>query len=183
MMLKYMHDHYLDKYEWFMRADDDVYIKSEKLESFLRSLNSSEAIFLGQTGMGARDELGKLALEPGENFCMGGPGVIMSREVLKRMVPHIRECLQEMYTTHEDVEVGRCVRRFAKVQCVWSYEVRLFCFHTIFLILRFLMSPNIHFRTHCPTRFKPLIQEDVEYGLVTVYTRVFQNVRCDVDIL
>ncbi|CAL8246578.1 unnamed protein product [Lota lota] len=124
MMLKYMHDHYLDKYEWFMRADDDVYIKSERLEGFLRSLNSSEAIFLGQTGMGARDELGKLALEPGENFCMGGPGVIMSREVLRRMVPHIRECLQEMYTTHEDVEVGRCVRRFAGVQCVWSYEMQ-----------------------------------------------------------
>ncbi|KAL2089004.1 hypothetical protein ACEWY4_015903 [Coilia grayii] len=124
MMLKYMHDHYLDQYEWFMRADDDVYIKSDRLESFLRSLNSSEAIFLGQTGMGARDELGKLALEPGENFCMGGPGVIMSREVLRRMVPHIRQCLQEMYTTHEDVEVGRCVHRFAGVQCAWSYEVR-----------------------------------------------------------
>ena len=124
MMLKYMHDHYLDQYEWFMRADDDVYIKSERLEGFLRSLNSSEALFLGQTGMGARDELGKLALEPGENFCMGGPGVIMSREVLRRMVPHIGQCLQEMYTTHEDVEVGRCVRRFAGVQCVWSYEVR-----------------------------------------------------------
>ncbi|KAF7657793.1 hypothetical protein LDENG_00022360 [Lucifuga dentata] len=122
LMLKYMHDHYLDKYEWFMRADDDVYVKSEKLESFLRSLNSSEAIFLGQTGMGARNELGKLALEAGENFCMGGPGIIMSREVLKRMAPHIRECLQEMYTTHEDVEVGRCVRRFAGVQCVWAYE-------------------------------------------------------------
>lgn len=27
MMIKYMHDRYLDKYEWFMRADDDVYIK------------------------------------------------------------------------------------------------------------------------------------------------------------
>uniref|UniRef100_A0A452RE76 Hexosyltransferase n=1 Tax=Ursus americanus TaxID=9643 RepID=A0A452RE76_URSAM len=55
---------------------------------------------------------------------MGGPGVIMSREVLRRMVPHIGKCLREMYTTHEDVEVGRCVRRFAGVQCVWSYEVR-----------------------------------------------------------
>ncbi|KAF3833252.1 hypothetical protein F7725_026917 [Dissostichus mawsoni] len=42
------------------------------------------------------------------------------------MVPHIRECLQEMYTTHEDVEIGRCVRRFAGVQCVWSYEQQLF---------------------------------------------------------
>uniref|UniRef100_A0A8C9VLI5 Hexosyltransferase n=1 Tax=Scleropages formosus TaxID=113540 RepID=A0A8C9VLI5_SCLFO len=124
MMLKYMHDHYLEQFEWFMRADDDVYVKGDRLESFLRSLNSSAPLFLGQTGMGARDELGKLALEPGENFCMGGPGVIMSREVLRRVAPHIRQCLQEMYTTHEDVEVGRCVRRFAGVQCVWSYEMQ-----------------------------------------------------------
>lgn len=72
MMLKYMHDHYLDKYEWFMRADDDVYIKGDRLESFLRSLNSSEPLFLGQTGLGTTEEMGKLALEPGENFCMGG---------------------------------------------------------------------------------------------------------------
>ncbi|XP_063152793.1 chondroitin sulfate synthase 3 [Candoia aspera] len=124
MMLKYMYDHYLDTYEWFMRADDDVYIKGEKLEEFLRSLNSSKPLYLGQTGLGNIEELGKLGLEPGENFCMGGPGMIFSREVLKRMVPHIGECLQEMYTTHEDVEVGRCVRRFGGTQCVWSYEMQ-----------------------------------------------------------
>ncbi|XP_062828192.1 chondroitin sulfate synthase 3 isoform X3 [Anolis carolinensis] len=122
MMLKYMHDRYLDTYEWFMRADDDVYIKGEKLEEFLRSLNSSKPLYLGQTGLGNTEELGKLGLEPGENFCMGGPGMIFSREVLRRMVPHIGECLREMYTTHEDVEVGRCVRRFGGTQCVWSYE-------------------------------------------------------------
>ncbi|KAM6986451.1 chondroitin sulfate synthase 3-like [Aplochiton taeniatus] len=124
MMLKYMHDHYLDKYEWFMRADDDVYIRGEKLESFLRSLNSSKPLYLGQTGLGTAEELGKLALEPGENFCMGGPGMIFSREVLRRMAPHIATCLHEMYTTHEDVELGRCVRRFGGTQCVWSYEMQ-----------------------------------------------------------
>ncbi|KAG8597998.1 hypothetical protein GDO81_002456 [Engystomops pustulosus] len=123
MMIKHMHDKYLDQYEWFMRADDDVYIKGEKLEQFLRSLNSSKPLYLGQTGLGNIEELGKLGLEPGENFCMGGPGMIFSREVLRRMVPHIGECLREMYTTHEDVEVGRCVRRFGGTQCVWSYEV------------------------------------------------------------
>lgn len=124
MMLKYIHDHYLDKYEWFMRADDDVYIRGEKLELFLRSLNSSKPLYLGQTGLGMAEELGRLALEPGENFCMGGPGMIFSREVLRRMVPHIGTCLREMYTTHEDVEVGRCVRRFGGTQCVWSYEMQ-----------------------------------------------------------
>uniref|UniRef100_A0A673TSW8 Hexosyltransferase n=1 Tax=Suricata suricatta TaxID=37032 RepID=A0A673TSW8_SURSU len=59
---------------------------------------------------------------------MGGPGMIFSREVLRRMVPHIGECLREMYTTHEDVEVGRCVRRFGGTQCVWSYEMCLLLF-------------------------------------------------------
>lgn len=97
----------------------------EKLELFLRSLNSSKPLYLGQTGLGTTEELGKLALEHGENFCMGGPGMIFSREVLRRMVPHIGSCLREMYTTHEDVEIGRCVRRFGGTQCVWSYEVML----------------------------------------------------------
>ncbi|XP_061655519.1 chondroitin sulfate synthase 3 isoform X1 [Phyllopteryx taeniolatus] len=124
MMLKYIHDHYLDKYQWFMRADDDVYIRGEKLELFLRSLNSSKPLYLGQTGLGMAEELGRLALEPGENFCMGGPGMIFSREVLRRMTPHIGTCLRELYTTHEDVEVGRCVRRFGGTQCVWSYEMQ-----------------------------------------------------------
>ncbi|GCC37611.1 chondroitin sulfate synthase 1-like [Chiloscyllium punctatum] len=124
MMLKYMHDRYLERFEWFMRADDDVYIKGERLEELLRSLNSSQPLYLGQTGLGTTEELGKLALEPGENFCMGGPGMIFSREVLRRMVPHIGECLGEMYTSHEDVEIGRCVRRFANTQCVWSYEMQ-----------------------------------------------------------
>lgn len=148
MMLKYIHDHYLDKYEWFMRADDDVYIRGENLELFLRSLNSSKPLYLGQTGLGMAEELGRLALEPGENFCMGGPGMIFSREVLRRMVPHIGTCLREMYTTHEDVEVGRCVRRFGGTQCVWSYEMQQLFYenyeHNKKGFIEELHSPKIH---------------------------------------
>uniref|UniRef100_UPI00398ED598 chondroitin sulfate synthase 1 n=1 Tax=Pristiophorus japonicus TaxID=55135 RepID=UPI00398ED598 len=124
LMLKYMAERHLQHFEWFVRADDDTYIRGERLERFLRGLNSSQPLYLGQTGLGTPEELGKLALEPGENFCMGGPGVILSRELLRRLVPHIGQCLREMYTTHEDVEVGRCVRRFAGVQCAWSYEMQ-----------------------------------------------------------
>lgn len=113
---------YIEKAIYFLPLHP---LPGEKLELFLRSLNSSKPLYLGQTGLGMAEELGRLALEPGENFCMGGPGMIFSREVLRRMVPHISTCLREMYTTHEDVEVGRCVRRFGGTQCVWSYEVRI----------------------------------------------------------
>ncbi|XP_062921864.1 chondroitin sulfate synthase 1 isoform X2 [Mobula hypostoma] len=125
LMLKYMAERHLQQFEWFVRADDDTYIRGEKLESFLRGLNSSQPLYLGQTGLGAPEEMGKLALEPGENFCMGGPGVVLSRELLRRVLPHIGQCLREMYTTHEDLELGRCVRRFAGVQCAWSYETAM----------------------------------------------------------
>lgn len=123
-MLKYMHDNYIDKYEWFLRADDDVYIKTEQLALLLRSIDSKKPWFIGQTGRGNNEEFGLLSLEHDENFCMGGPGVILSKETLKRIAPYIDECLSNLYTTHEDVELGRCVRKFAGVSCTWSYEVK-----------------------------------------------------------
>lgn len=123
MMLKFMHDNYLEKFEWFMRVDDDVYIRPDKLELFLRSINSSKPQFIGQAGLGNEKEFGLLSLDYDENFCMGGPGIVMSRETLRLVVPHISYCLKNLYSTHEDVEIGRCVRKFANVSCTWAYEV------------------------------------------------------------
>lgn len=126
MMLQYMFDHFGDKFEWFLRADDDVYIRMDKLENLLRSVDSRKPWFIGQAGRGNSEEFGLLSLDNDENFCMGGPGVILSRETLKRIAPHLKTCLNSLYTTHEDVELGRCVRKFAGVQCTWSYEVSFF---------------------------------------------------------
>ena len=136
MMLKYMHDHFIDKFEWFMRADDDVFIKGDKLDEFLRSINSSQPRFIGQAGVGKAEELGLLSLKATENFCMGGPGMIFSRETLRRMAPHVGYCLNNLYTTHEDVEIGRCVRQFAGIQCTWAYEVGWLSFSFLSLFLR-----------------------------------------------
>lgn len=79
-----MYEHYIDKFEWFLRADDDVFIKPDKLEKFLRRVDSSKAQFIGQAGRGNNEEFGLLSLEFDENFCMGGPGILLSRETLKR---------------------------------------------------------------------------------------------------
>jgi hypothetical protein len=39
------------------------------------------------------------------------------------VAPHIPTCLKNLYSTHEDVEVGRCVQKFAGIPCTWNYEV------------------------------------------------------------
>ena len=124
MMLKYMFDNFIDKYKWFMRCDDDVYIRTEKLEEFLREFDSSEDLFIGQAGQGTASERGQLGLGPTDNFCMGGPGIVMSRSVLKKLAPHLEYCLKNLVSTHEDVEVGRCVRKHVGVPCTWAFEVR-----------------------------------------------------------
>ncbi|XP_063233384.1 chondroitin sulfate synthase 1 [Bacillus rossius redtenbacheri] len=129
LMLKHMWEHYGDRYEWFVRADDDVYVRPDRLERLLRSVDSRKPLFIGQAGRGNQEEFGLLSLEYDENFCMGGPGVILSRETLARVVPHIRRCLRNLYTAHEDVELGRCVRRFAGVPCTWSYEMQTILYH------------------------------------------------------
>ena len=48
MMLHYMYENYIDKFEWFIRADDDVFVRTDKLEAFLRSIDSSKPQFIGE---------------------------------------------------------------------------------------------------------------------------------------
>ncbi|XP_078033668.1 chondroitin sulfate synthase isoform X1 [Augochlora pura] len=129
MMLQYMWNNFGDRFEWFLRADDDVYVRTDRLEKLLRSVNSKRAMYIGQAGRGNSEEFGLLSLEYDENFCMGGPGVILSRETLRRIVPHIKYCLRHLYTTHEDVELGRCVQKYAGIPCTWSYEMQSILYH------------------------------------------------------
>lgn len=123
LMLQHMWSRYGERFEWFLRADDDLYVRMDRLERLLRSVDSRRPAYIGQAGRGNSEEFGLLSLEYDENFCMGGPGVILSRETLRRIVPHIKHCLANLYTGHEDVELGRCVRKFAGISCTWSYEV------------------------------------------------------------
>ena len=125
MMVKYMHDHHIDDYEWFMRVDDDVYIRNDKLVRLLRSLNSFDDMYRGQGGAGVKKERGMLNLLPGDNYCFGGAGVVFSRSTLKKVAPHIKHCLLKAPKSHmhEDTELGRCIKSYVGIFCTWGYEV------------------------------------------------------------
>lgn len=49
-------------------------------------MNVLKLVISGQAGKGNSEEFGLLSLEFDENFCMGGPGVILSSETLRRGV-------------------------------------------------------------------------------------------------
>ncbi|CAJ0944265.1 unnamed protein product, partial [Mesorhabditis belari] len=123
-MLRWMADNHIDNFDWFVRADDDLYIRGPELESFLRSLDSSRPYLVGQAGLGNSAEYGLLALGNTDNYCMGGPGVVLSRQTLRLLSPHLESCLSHLLTTHEDVELGRCIRRHVGVSCTWNYEMQ-----------------------------------------------------------
>lgn len=124
-MLKYIHDNFVERFQWYIRADDDVYIRTDRLAVYLRKIDSSEPLLLGQAGQGRKHERGKLGLNDEDNFCMGGPSIIMSRGALKMVTPHLEYCSNNTATFHEDTEVGRCLRSFAGVMCPWAYEVSI----------------------------------------------------------
>ena len=119
-----MYDNHLDDYNWFLRADDDVYVRTKELVDFLSQLDPSEPLYMGQPGLGKPEDRERLKLFPHECYCMGGPGILYSNGLLRRLGPHLEECLQNVVVSYnEDVEVGRCVSRRVGVQCTWSYQV------------------------------------------------------------
>jgi chondroitin sulfate synthase len=87
---------------------------------FLLSLDPDKAHLIGQAGLGNSLEYGQLLLGYKDNYCMGGPGVIFSRETLRQLAPHLELCLSQLLTTHEDVELGRCIRSEQKQNQMWG---------------------------------------------------------------
>lgn len=47
LALHYIHDNFLNDYDWLVKADDDTYIFVENLKSFLKEQNPSEPITFG----------------------------------------------------------------------------------------------------------------------------------------
>ena len=135
--LQHMYHYHGNNYQWFVRADDDVYIRVGRLDRLLGRLDPNEKIYLGRSGVGKKQDIQRLQLKSHEHYCMGGPGVVLSRATLIAVAPYLDKCL-EVVEAHnrirkgmaggvwfnEDVELGRCISRSVGIQCSNSEEVR-----------------------------------------------------------
>lgn len=73
------------------------------------------------TSLFARTPLSDSSLGP-FIFVQGGTGILFSKELLRKIGPELSNCLKQMYTEHEDIELGRCVKRISGIQCTLSWE-------------------------------------------------------------
>jgi hypothetical protein len=134
-VLKYFHSQFAGQYKWFVRADDDVYIHVEKLESMLQEWDWTDALMLGHPGYGIEKERKRLKLLPHEIYCMGGPSVVFSVTAVKALSPYLHQCLaavehhnqgkaRKEKWFNEDVELGRCASRTVGITCSQVATVR-----------------------------------------------------------
>ena len=122
---KHMYEH-IDCHDWFIRADDDIYLRIPQILKFISNRNPSKPHYIGQQGAGKPNDLPFLKLKKSDRYCMGGSGVIISRELLKRIGPHLDTCLEnDAVSYHDDVEFGRCVIRKLGIQCAPGYVVHI----------------------------------------------------------
>lgn len=114
----------LNKYHWFVRLKDSVYLKPEKLGTLLRTLNSSKPILIGHSITPAGHERDELGLREGESYCFEG-GYAVSWKTLELVCPFLSACQKGAKSENEDVEFARCIREHAGINCTASTQVTL----------------------------------------------------------
>lgn len=113
-ILKYMYEHYLDKYMFLMIVDDDLFIRADQVTNFLHALTPSqmrprEAIY------GKRKET---AGRFDEYYCIGNNAMFVPRVSLARVGKSSRRCARNAFTSDEGLEFERCwTRLFTNVTC------------------------------------------------------------------
>uniref|UniRef100_A0A914YA64 Glycoprotein-N-acetylgalactosamine 3-beta-galactosyltransferase 1 n=1 Tax=Panagrolaimus superbus TaxID=310955 RepID=A0A914YA64_9BILA len=100
----YIHTHYLDEYDWFLKADDDTYVILENLRYMLMPHNPAEPVFFGC----------KFKPFTKQGYMSGGAGYVLSREALNAFVtkglPDPQKCSPGEGGA-EDAEMGKCLEK------------------------------------------------------------------------
>ena len=56
--------------------------------------------------------------------------MVFSWVTLGSMRSHVNDCYNSMLTSHEDVEVGRCVTKSTGKVCTWAYDMQTHFYHS-----------------------------------------------------
>ncbi|XP_055620901.1 glycoprotein-N-acetylgalactosamine 3-beta-galactosyltransferase 1-like isoform X2 [Toxorhynchites rutilus septentrionalis] len=100
---RYVYEHHLNEYDWFMKADDDTYVIVENLRYFLYPYSPEFPIYFGSKF--------RYPEYVSQGYFSGGAGYVLSREALKRFIEQALDDSAHCSTAYEteDLEMGKCM--------------------------------------------------------------------------
>ncbi|KAI9559032.1 hypothetical protein GHT06_015821 [Daphnia sinensis] len=101
---RYVWEHYHDKVDWFLKADDDTYVIVENLRYFLSGFNTSKPLFFGH----------KFKAIVKSGYFSGGAGYALSKEAARRFATigyHNASLCRKDHGGSEDAEMGYCMEK------------------------------------------------------------------------
>lgn len=96
---QYVHDHYLEDADWFMKADDDTYVILDNLRWLLSRYNPEQPIYFGR----------RFKPYVKQGYMSGGAGYVLSKEALRRFVDAFKTEKCTHSSSIEDLALGRCM--------------------------------------------------------------------------
>lgn len=114
--------HKLERFRWFAVIQDSTYLRKEKLETLLQSLNSSKPVFLGNPVTPKGRDAEDLGLLEGESYCHKSC-YVLSWKALEKVCPKLLSCQERPKSTDGDVELARCVKIYTGLSCTSAAEV------------------------------------------------------------
>nr|XP_017092346.2 glycoprotein-N-acetylgalactosamine 3-beta-galactosyltransferase 1 [Drosophila bipectinata] len=100
--MSYVHEHYLNEFDWFLKADDDTYVIMENLRLFLYPYDPESPVYFGC----------RLTALFTQGYMSGGGGYVLSRDALRRLnlfgMNSTTTC--KLNGAPEDMEIGRCLQ-------------------------------------------------------------------------
>lgn len=96
---QYVHEHYFDEADWFMKADDDTYVALDNLRWLLSKYNPEKPIYFGR----------RFKPFVKQGYMSGGAGYVLSKEALKRFVDAFKNNKCTHSSSIEDLALGKCM--------------------------------------------------------------------------
>lgn len=104
-LLENIYRSFFSQYEWFVITPPSTYLSTKQLERLLVTMDPLTIVYMGHPSS--------------SGYCMGGPGIVLSRVALEGIVPHLENCLQNGSTTSVggDEALGNCFMAKLQTSC------------------------------------------------------------------
>ncbi|KAG8452554.1 hypothetical protein GDO86_004368 [Hymenochirus boettgeri] len=146
---QYVHKHYLNKADWFYKADDDTYVVMDNLRWMLSNYTPDQPIYFGS----------RFKPYTKQGFMSGGAGYVLSKEALNRFVDGFQTGVCTHTSSVEDLALGQCMEKMGVIAGDSRDTEKRETFHPFtpegHIMLKFIDSKGFWYWNYC---YYPIVE-------------------------